>query len=201
MRVRPCALGRLGLAGSASAGSAAPVRRCRLCRCGLGWQGARLGGGSATRRRDHRLVDGRRLGRRCDGINWLVDWSAARPPSGSRREPAAAAVVDPDPGFAVEPAPGSLAGPSWKPSFCPAPPSGCAVRISRPVCPRLYSTFFFPCSNVKPNGKTLPCLRWNRGSCLSVARHSRGDILKRRTSAIAFARLRALPLFLLAGFP
>jgi hypothetical protein len=36
----------------------------------------------------------------------------------------------------------------------------------------------FPLFPVNPKVETLPCLRWNRGSCLSVARRSRGENLK-----------------------
>ena len=154
---------------------------------GLGWRGR------SGRQRLGRREDGRPARRSTARLVHLRALCVNRP----------AAAVDPVPGFAVEPAPGSSGGPSWKPSFCPgalAPPSGCAVRISRPVCPRLYSTFFFPVPNVKPNGKTLPCLRWNRGSCLSVARHSRGDILKAGAGG-RLCRLRTRLLFLLACFP
>jgi hypothetical protein len=41
----------------------------------------------------------------------------------------------------------------------------------------------FPLFPVNPKVETLSCLRWNRGSCLSVARRSRGEILELASAA------------------
>ena len=126
---------------------------------------------------------------------------AADPPSGSPRDPAAAAAV-PDPDFAVEPAPGSQANSPGKLSFF-APlalalalaPSGFPGRFGL-ICRR----HFFPLFPVNPKVETLPCLRWNRGSCLSVARRSRGEILEGGVGG-RFCRWLTPRLFLHKLFP
>ena len=74
-------------------------------------------------------------------------------------------------------------------------PSGFPGRFG-PIC-RRHSFPLFP---VNPKVETPPCLRWNRGSCLSVARRSRGEILKGCIGG-RFCRWRTLELFLHAYFP
>ena len=125
------------------------LRRARLRRAWLRWARLRRAWLRRARRararkaREQRPAAARATRRR---QRQAPRWPAAEPPSGSLRDRAAAAAV-PDPGFAVAPAPGSQANFPGKQLFGAAPcPCPCAVRIFRPVCPRLYLDILFPYS-------------------------------------------------------
>ena len=133
-------------------------------------------------------------------------WQAADPPSGSPGDRAAAAAA-PDPDSAVEPAPGfqansSREAASWETAFLRGSPLPLPLR--RPDFPvdlvPSVVDIAFPSSRVNPKVETLSCLRWNCGSCLSVARRSRGEILKVRAGGRFWRSLTPLPL-LRALFP